>query len=164
MFLQFHPVSSFSISGANLVKSSVRSASLRSWSISTLKARSAALPSPLLKMSRSSEFTKLPLMPKAFRISASACFLAEETFSPLPTKYRARSYSKCVSRLMFTVLRSVRSVRAFKVTVPLDFLPVISLRKYPYASRSAYWLASVTLETLNLPPSVVILPVKLLPV
>ena len=108
---------------------SVSPATSASACINTLKARSAAFPSPDSRMFKSSDSAKSPAMLNAARISLSACDFASAIgifFSV--TRYDTRSYSRCVSKLIFTVLRLLKSVSARSVTVPEDFLPVISSR------------------------------------
>ena len=114
---------------ANLSRRFASPASSVSACIITLTASSAAFSSPDSKIFRFSNSSKLPAISNAASTSFSACAFASANVLPFSvTRYSRRSYSSSVRMLMFTFLRSLRSVSACSVNSLEVFLPVISLR------------------------------------
>ena len=123
---------SFAMSAATSFTRSASFATFKSDCIITLTASNAALSSPFSKMFRSSDNANSPSF--AFTLNAastsfSACVFAsaKDIFSSI-TRFITRSYSSCVSKLMFTFLRSFRSINAWSVIFSEDFFPVSSLK------------------------------------
>ena len=123
---------SFAMSAATSFTRSASFVTFKSDCIITLTASNAALSSPFSKMFKSSNCANSPSF--AFTLNAastsfSACFLASaKDLSFFVTRFITRSYSSCVSKLMFTFLRSLRSVSAWSVIFSEDFFPVSSLK------------------------------------
>ena len=123
---------SFAMSAATSFTRSTSFATFKSDCTITLTAKSAALSSPFSKMLRSSNCANSPSFDftlNAASTSFSAFFLASANsiFSSV-TRFITRSYSNCVSKLMFTFLRSFRSVNAWSAIISEDFFPVSSLK------------------------------------
>ncbi len=156
---------SFAMSVATSFTRSTSFATFKSDCIITLTASNAALSLPDSRMFKSSDNANSPSF--AFTLNAastsfSACFFAsaKDIFSSV-TRFMTRLYSSSVSILMFTFLRSLRSVNAWSVTSLADFIPVNSSRYFPVTSNKAHVAERFTYSTPKSPLSLLTTPSKI---
>ena len=125
--------------------------------IMTLTAKSAALPSPDSKIFRFSNSSKSPLISKAASTSLSAWVfaLAKDLFFSF-TRCITRSYARFVSKLTFTLSRSLRSVSARSVNSFFVFLPETSFKYLPETSITAQDASRAMLSKAKSPLSLLI--------